>query len=132
MSAETYLSVAGIFLIIPLVLLLPLWYAAYTYPSRNTEPLSRWKFAFISLFLSYGVSTFAGVLLFPIQAAALKLGHQLEIDGWHRAADFLGAFRNFSQPLWLIILLTISLLMPSRIEAFVGNVRNHGIGNQND
>ena len=125
MTAETYLLVAGLFILLPLVFLIPLWYAAYAYSPKGLEPLSRWKFAFISLFLTYGVSVFVGVLLFPIEAATLKLGEQLKVDGWHRAADFLEAIENFSQPLWLLVLFVVGFLMPSRIKAFVATIREH-------
>ena len=63
--------------------------------------------------------------MFPIDAAALKLSHQLEFDGWLKTAAFLQDVSDFSQLAWLAILLVVGIVMPSRIRRFVTTIRNH-------
>ena len=125
MSTNPYLLVAALSVLVPLIFLIPLWYAAFTYSTIGIEPVTRWKFAFISLFLTYGVAIFIGVLLIPVEIAAIKLSSQLDEDGWYKIASFLSAFDKLSQLLWLVILLVIGFLMPARVKKFVVTVRSH-------
>jgi len=118
--------VAGLIILIPFILLIPLWYAAYAYAPEKTTPLTRWKFAFVSLFLTYGVGVFISVLLLPIEIAAIKFSSLFEFDDWPKTATFLQAY-EFPTIVWLLILLAVGFVMPSRIVKFIATVRHQAI-----
>ena len=125
MIADGYI-VAGIFILIPFILLIPLWYAAYAYAPEKVVPLTRWKFAFVSLFLSYGVAVFIRVLLLPIDIVAVKFSHHIEIYGWPKTAALFQAF-EFSPIVLLLILFAVGFVMPSRVVKFIATVRQQTI-----
>ena len=125
MITESSITTVKLFLLFLLILLIPLWYALYTYSPSVVKPLTRWRFAFISLLVTYGISAFIGILIFPIEAVANEVGGLFEDRGWFIASDIAEGFGDVSLPFWLAATIVIGLSMPSKVEEFVANIRNH-------
>jgi len=123
MNLEISSSAALLLLFLPPVLLIPFCYAAHAYSPEAGKPLTRWKFGFIALLLTLGISVFIGILIYLLEAVTFELSHQLEVSGWFIASDIVESFEDFSLLFWSGSTLLVGFAMPSKFEVFLASVR---------
>ena len=125
MISELSFAFTIYFFAAPIVIVVPFCYAFLVYSANSVKPITRWKFALISLLLTCGISAIARFLVHLLERVAIIWSEYLEDKGWHVTADIVQAFKDISLLLWLVITIWAGLKMPLKIELIVASVRNY-------